>query len=140
MARWLAIDYGQKRCGIAVTDPLNIIAAPLDTIPTHQIWQFLQSYINTESVELVVVGMPSNLDATPGKTTQLVKKFIAQLQAKFPSLAVHQVDERFTSAIAAKTMLASGARKTERQKKENLDKISAALILQSFMEQRALIK
>lgn len=135
MGRIVSIDFGFKRTGLAVTDPLKIIANPLTTIPTDELYLFLEDYMKQEDVESIVVGFPQKLDTTDTHTTQAVRKLIAELESRFPSCQIHSVDERFTTVIAKDAMLRGGMKKKERRKKENVDKISAVLILQSFMEQ-----
>lgn len=134
MGRILAIDYGLKRTGIAVTDPQKIIASPLETVRTHALWGFLQNYFNKEEVEAVVIGVPKDLRGRDTDATAAVNKFIVKFEEKYPDLPLHQIDERFTSKMAFDAMIAGGMSKKERRKKENVDKISASIILQSFME------
>lgn len=136
MPRLLAIDYGAKRSGIAVTDPLKIIATALDTIPTHQLTDFLKKYTSTEQVEAFVVGMPKKLDNTDSENAARVATFVKSLQKAFPEIPVHLHDERFTSSMALQSMIASGSKKSDRRDKGNIDKVSATIILQSFMESR----
>jgi len=136
MPRLLAIDYGAKRTGIAVTDPLKIIATALDTVPTHQLPDFLKKYMTTEEVEAFVVGMPKKLDNTDSENAARVTAFVKTLQKTFPEIPVHLHDERFTSSMALQSMIASGSKKSDRREKGNIDKISATIILQSFMESR----
>ena len=136
MARILAIDYGNKRTGLAVTDPLQIIASGLETVPTHTLVAFLKNYFQKEAVEALVLGMPKRLDNTDTDTTASVKALAKRLQKEFPEVPLHLVDERFTSKIAQQTMLAGGLKKKDRQVKGNVDKISATLILQTFLERR----
>jgi len=136
MGRLLAIDYGLKRTGIAVSDPLKIIASPLDTIATEKLLEWLKNYQNNEALERFIVGMPTNLDQSDTHTTQAVKQLIKKLQNDFPNIPVSEVDERFTSKIAQQAMVLGGMKKKNRQKKENVDKISATLILQSYLEQQ----
>ena len=136
MGRLLAIDFGFKRTGIAVSDPLKIIASPLDTIPTENLFEWLKNYQHNESLEQLIVGMPTNLDQSNTHTTNAVKQLIKKLQKDFPDIPVSVVDERFTSKIAQQTMILGGMKKKNRQKKENIDKISATLILQSYLEQQ----
>lgn len=133
MGRLLAIDYGSKRVGIAVTDPLQLIASPLDTVHSKDIITFLKSYIEKEQVDSFIVGMPKNLNNEDTNATGLVKQFVKLLQKNFPEKLVHLVDERFTSKMALQTMIAGGTKKKDRAKKENLDKISATIILQSYL-------
>ena len=139
MARWLALDYGLKRCGLAVTDPSNIIASPLETVATTQLMSFLKNYMQTEPVELLIVGLPVNLDDAASEMTTHVESFISQWKKIYPKIPVQTIDERFTSSIAKQALLIGGMKKSGRQKKENLDKVSAAVILQSFMEKQAFL-
>ncbi len=135
MARLLAIDYGRKRTGIAVTDSLQIIATALEMVRTHDFFVFLEEYLKKEEVETFIVGKPSNLDGTPTHSTPLVEAFVNRLRKLYPNIPIVLEDERFTSKIALQTMIAMGTTKQERQEKEgNLDKISATIILQSYME------
>ena len=134
MARILAIDYGKKRTGLAVTDPVGIIANPLTTIATAEVWQFLAQYLSTENVEAVVIGMPQDLYGNDSHSTPAVKEFVKTFRTKFPSYQVHLHDERYTSKIALDAMIRSGSSKKDRRKKENIDKLSATIILQSYME------
>jgi putative Holliday junction resolvase len=134
MARILAIDYGTKRIGLAVTDPLQIIATPLATVPSTDIWEYLQKYTTTEPVELFVVGEPRYEDGNPSATTALVNTFVRQLQKKFPNIPIKLWDERFTSILAKQTLLQSGLSKKKRADKSLLDSTSATIILQEYME------
>ena len=134
MGRILAIDFGLKRTGIAVTDPLKIIATPLETVYTEKFLVWLQSYITREDVEHVVVGLPTKPDQSETHTTRPVENFILQLKKQFPELTVSLEDERFTSKIAKQSMILGGMKKRDRMKKENVDKISATIILQSFLD------
>lgn len=134
MARILAIDYGIKRTGLAVTDPLQIIANGLDTLPTERVLDFLQQYLSTETVETIVVGEPLHLDGNPAQIAPQVQAFVAKLQELFPTLPVVMQDERFTSADAKKIILQSGIKKKKRQDKSLVDKVSAVLILQEYLE------
>ncbi|MGK7391329.1 MAG: Holliday junction resolvase RuvX [Candidatus Cyclobacteriaceae bacterium M2_1C_046] len=136
MGRLLAIDYGLKRTGIAVTDPSKIIASPLETVPTHFLWKFLEDYFNKEVVDAVVIGVPVDLRGRDTDATKSVKNFITRFEAKYQDIPLHQIDERFTSKMAFDAMIAGGMSKKERRKKENIDKISASIILQSFMERQ----
>jgi putative Holliday junction resolvase len=133
MGRILGIDYGLKRTGLAVTDPMKIIASPLETVPTEELIKWISAYIKKEEVEHIVIGLPVNLDMKDTHTTNPVKKFIVVLNQQFPQLPVSTEDERFTSKIAQQTMILGGMKKKDRRKKENVDKISASIILQSFM-------
>jgi putative Holliday junction resolvase len=136
MGRILAIDYGTKRTGLAVTDPLRIIATALDTVPTAELLAFLKAYLQREPVDEFVVGMPKTLLNEDSETAPLVRKFIEELKKIFPDKPVHLADERFTSSIAKRTMIDGGMKKKDRRNKSNVDKISATIILQSFMESR----
>lgn len=134
MGRILAIDYGTKRVGLATTDPLKIIASALDTVHTQDVLVFLKTYCQTETVEAFVVGMPVNLDGTATNNTPHVVGFVRQLQKDFPNTPVHLHDERFTSKMALQAMIMGGSTKKDRRQKGNIDKISAAIILQSYMD------
>jgi putative Holliday junction resolvase len=134
MSRILAFDYGTKRIGIAVTDPLQIIATGLDTIHPKDIVEFLKKYLLTEPVELFVVGDPKQMDGTPSQSAQHVKGFITTLKKQFPQIPIESIDERFTSKMAAAVVAQSGFKKSDRQNKERLDTISATIILQSYLE------
>jgi putative Holliday junction resolvase len=136
MPRIMAIDYGKKRCGIAVTDPLQIIANGLTTVPTHEIFSFLTEYFKKEETETIVVGEPKRLDGTATHSTIPTEKFAEQLKKQFPQMKIERVDERFTSKMAFQTMIDSGLKKKDRRNKELVDEISACIILQSYMERR----
>jgi len=129
----MAFDYGGKRTGVAVTDPLQIIATSLETVDTAKIYDFVQNYMKTETVERFVVGYPKDLMNREQAITQHVNAFVAQLEKKF-NLPVTKVDERFTSVEAQRTMIQSGMKKMQRRKKGNLDKISATIILQAYLQ------
>ena len=136
MPRILAIDYGKKRTGIAVTDPLQLIATALDTVDTKGLFAFLKEYCHREEVEQFVIGDPRNLDDSDTHATPLVRQCIARLQKEFPHIPVVAVDERFSSIRARQAMLEMGMKKKERQKKANVDQIAAAMILQEYLESR----
>jgi putative holliday junction resolvase len=133
VARVMGFDYGGKRTGIAVTDPLQIIATSLDTVETAKIFDYIQNYLKTETVERFVVGYPKDLMNRDQAITQHVNAFIAQLEKRF-NLPVTKIDERFTSVEAQRTMIQSGMKKMQRREKGNLDKISATIILQAYMQ------
>ena len=133
MGRIVAIDYGTKRVGVAVTDPLQKIATPLDTIKTAEIISFLQTYLQQETVEKLVVGMPKHLNNTPSPMTAIVQQFIKTLQKAFPNTPILQHDERYTSKIALAGLIDGGFKKKDRRNKAHLDKLSATVILQSFL-------
>lgn len=132
----MAFDYGQKRVGVAATDPLQIIANAVDTIETKLIFEFIKNYLAKEQVETFVVGFPYNDGFKDNQVVPYINKFIARLQQLYPHIPVVKADESFTSRMAMETMILSGVNKKERRKKENLDKISATIILQSYMEGR----
>lgn len=134
MPRILAIDYGAKRTGLAVTDPIGIIASPLDVIPSHQLESFLKDYFIKENVEKVVIGMPKNTDGSDTNATPLVQAFINRFKKVFPAKELILHDERFTSKMAMDAMIAGGMKKKDRQNKGNVDKVSATIILQSYLE------
>ena len=136
MGRILAIDYGLKRTGIAVTDPLRIIATSLETVETGKLINYLISYFQKEPVDQLVVGMPKRLNNEDTDMTPHVRQLVVQLNEKFPEKPVTLIDERFTSSIARQTMISGGMKKKERRVKGNVDKISATLILQSYLESR----
>ena len=133
MGRILSIDYGKKRSGIAVTDPLKIIATGLTTVETPKLLTFLRDYIKKEGVEQVIIGMPTNLDDSDTHATPLVKKFIELLRRNFPALPITEVDERFTSKMATQAMLDMGLKKKQRQNKALKDEIAATIMLQEYM-------
>jgi putative Holliday junction resolvase len=133
VARILALDLGLKRTGVAVTDPLRIIATALDTVATDQLPGFLANYFSREAVDTIVVGLPKRLDGSPTDMTPVALRWADELRARFPQKRVELVDERFTSKIAAQALIAMGAKKKDRQKKSNTDKVSATLILQTFL-------
>ncbi|MCC8088912.1 MAG: Holliday junction resolvase RuvX [Rikenellaceae bacterium] len=134
MARILAIDYGRKRTGIAVSDPLKIIANGLDTVPTHKVEEFLDKYLQENEVDTIVVGMPMNLNNQPAEAYVYVKPFVSKIRKKYPDLKIEMEDERFTSVLAHRTMIDGGVKKMARRNKALVDKISATIILQSYME------
>lgn len=136
MGRIMGIDYGTKRVGIAVTDPLQMIASPLDTIRTHLIFEFLIQYCKQENTEAFVVGMPKNLDNSDTHATKHVEGFVKKLKKTFPEQSVHLQDERFTSKQALHAMIEGGTSKKFRREKGNIDKVSAAIILQSYLEKK----
>lgn len=133
MARILAIDYGMKRTGIAVTDELQIIASGLTTVATIELLKFLKDYTNKECVELFVIGEPKQMDNTASESEALILPFITKLQKQFPNIPIKRVDERFTSKMAFQTMIDSGLKKNQRKNKALVDEISATLILQSYL-------
>lgn len=137
MGRILGIDYGRKRVGVAVTDPLQMIANGLDTFSSSEIFNFLENYFRQEEVELVVVGYPKRLNNTDSEAVRYVKEFISQFEKKFPDKKYFFIEERFTSKMAFQAMIDGGLRKKQRQNKAMVDKISAVIILQSYLEMKA---
>ncbi|MBE6330342.1 MAG: Holliday junction resolvase RuvX [Paludibacteraceae bacterium] len=134
MGRILAIDYGRKRVGIAVTDPLKIIANGLTTVKSCDVLKFLSDYLSKETVELIVVGLPKTMNNEESDSMQYIKPFVEKLKKQHPNVPIEMYDERFTSVLAHKAMLEGGLKKKERQNKALVDEISATIILQSFME------
>jgi putative holliday junction resolvase len=134
MARLLAIDYGQKRTGLAVTDPLQIIATALETVPTHTLLDYLKKYVLAEPVEAFIMGLPKHLDGNDTDNTPRVLTFVKRLETALPDIPVFLHDERFTSRMALAAMISAGSTKKDRRNKGNIDKVSAAIILQSYME------
>jgi putative Holliday junction resolvase len=130
----MAIDFGTKRTGLAVTDPSRIIATALDTVPSGQVIGYLKTYLKKEDVECFVIGDPRNMDNTPSDVTPQVEEFIRSIEKNFPGIPVRRIDERFTSMIAQHSMLLDGTKKSDRRKKELVDQRSAVLILQTYME------
>ena len=138
MGRIIGIDYGTKRVGLAVIDPLQIIASPLETVRTHLVLDHLYQYCLKEDTEAFVVGMPLNLDNSDTDATQHVKGFVKRLKKKFPEKSIHLQDERFTSKEALNAMITGGTTKKFRRDKGNIDKVSAAIILQSYLEKKSI--
>ena len=136
MGRVMAIDYGTKRTGLAVTDPMSIIANGLDTVPTHEVIDFLEKYVAREPVDIFVLGLPTQMNGEESETMKQIKPFAQKLQKKFPTIELIYVDERFTSALAHQAMLTGGLKKKDRQNKALVDKISATIILQSYLENK----
>ncbi len=134
MPRILAIDYGTKRVGLAVSDPSKIIATRLETVHSKDVIQFLNNYILTEPVETFVVGLPLNLDGNRTDASRFADAFCKQLNKHFPDIPVQRLDERFTSKMAFQTMIDAGLKKKDRRKKELVDGVSATIILQDFLE------
>ncbi|MDB4590781.1 Holliday junction resolvase RuvX [Flavobacteriaceae bacterium] len=134
MARLLAIDFGTKRTGIAITDEMQIIASGLTTVSTKDLISFLKDYFAKEDVELIVIGEPKQKDGTHSDVEVCIKNFIIKLVKAFPTLRIERMDERFTSKIALKTMIESGLSKKKRQNKSLVDEISATIILQDYLK------
>lgn len=134
----MAFDYGNKRIGVAVTDPLQIIATGLTTIHPKDAVEFIKKYLLIEQIECFVVGEPKQMDGTPSQSAQHVKGFITILKRNFPEIRIESIDERFTSKMASATIAQSGFKKTDRQNKERIDTISATIILQSYLEKKSI--
>lgn len=134
MGRILAIDYGRKRVGIAVTDPLQIIANALTTVPTNELILFLHDYFGKEKVDKVVIGYPMRLNNTPSEAVRYINEFLKKFEITFPNISIVQFDERFTSKLAFQAMIDGGLKKKKRQDKSVIDKVSATIILQSYLE------
>ncbi len=134
MGRVIAIDFGKKRAGIAVTDPLQLISNNLTTIPAKEIYNFLTEYFSKEEVDKIVVGYPKNLNNKPSEAVIYINPFIKKLEKLFPDKEIILIDERFTSKIAVKSMIEGNVKKKKRMNKELIDKISANLILQSYLD------
>lgn len=134
MARILSIDYGQKRTGLAVTDPLKIIPNGLATVSTHLLWDYLNDYIAREQVERIVIGRPMQTNGLPSENLKRVENFVNRWRNAHPEIPVEYVDERYTSVLAHRTMIDAGLHKKARQNKALVDEISATIILQSYMD------
>jgi putative Holliday junction resolvase len=137
MGRIIGIDYGRKRIGIAVTDPLKIFASPVKTVNAAELDNFLLDYMRTEEIDEFVVGYPVQLNNRPSESVRYIDPFIEKLKKMFPDKPVHIVDERFTSQMAFRTMIDGGVKKKARQDKSLVDRISASIILQSFLDKRS---
>lgn len=136
MGRILAIDYGRKRTGLAVTDTMQMIANGLTTVPSGKLEAFLSDYITKEPVELFVLGLPKQMNNQPSENMKYVEQFATRLKRLFPAIPVEYYDERFTSVLAHKAMLDGGLKKQQRQNKALVDEISAVIILQSYLESK----
>jgi putative holliday junction resolvase len=134
MGRILAIDYGTKRIGLAVTDPMQIIASPLDTVSPAGFDEFIENYLKTNEVDEFVIGYPVQMNNMASESVKHINPFIKKLKNKYPEKHIHLADERFTSQMALRTMIEGGLRKKDRQDKATVDKISAAIILKSFLD------
>lgn len=133
MGRIIGIDYGRKRSGIAVTDPLKIIANGLTTVPSHTLIEFLQGYMAKESVEKIIVGLPKQLNGDPSESMKYITPFLNRLRKVLPDIPIELYDERFTSTIAHKAMIDGGMKKKDRQNKEIVDSIAASIILNDYL-------
>jgi putative Holliday junction resolvase len=137
MGRIIGIDYGTKRIGLAVTDPLQIFASPLETVKTNEFYSFMTGYLVKEKVDSFVIGYPVQMNNQPSESVDQLKPFIKKLKSTYPEKEIHLVDERFTSQIAMRTMIEGGVSKSGRRDKSMIDKISASIILQSFLDSRS---
>lgn len=136
MSRILAIDYGMKRTGIAVTDELQIIATAVDTVETSKLFDFLNNYISENKVQEIVVGLPMRMHGEVGQLETEIQKFISRFKEEYPRIPVFRQDESFTSKMASQTIFMTGAKKNKRQNKALIDRVSATIILQSYMERK----
>ena len=136
MGRVLALDYGKKRTGIAVTDELQLISSGLTTVATHELIAFLRNYVAEENVERFIVGEPKQMDNTPSESEVLIAPFLKRLTKVFPDIPIERQDERFTSKIAFQTMIDSGLKKKQRRNKALVDEISATIILQAYLNRK----
>ena len=137
MGRIISIDYGIKRIGLAVTDPLQIFASPLTTVSPREFDNFMEGYLKTEQVDAFVIGYPVQMNNQPSASVTYINPFIKRLKKTYPEKHIYLVDERFTSQMAIRTMIDGGVKKKERQDKSMVDKISASIILQSFLDNRS---
>jgi putative Holliday junction resolvase len=137
MGRILAIDYGTKRIGLAITDPLQLFASPLNTVTPEEFDNFIEGYLKTEEVDAFVIGYPVKMNNQPSESVKYINPFIKKLKKTFPEKQIHLADERFTSQMALRTMIDGGVKKKDRQNKSMVDKISASIILQSFLDNRS---
>ncbi|MDO4780227.1 MAG: Holliday junction resolvase RuvX [Bacteroides sp.] len=136
MARILAIDYGKKRTGIAVTDTLQIIANGLTTVETHKLYDFLVDYMKKENVERIVIGLPKQMNNELSENMKNIEPFVNRMRKNFPDLPLEYVDERFTSVLAQRAIIEAGIKKKDRQNKALVDEVSATIILQTYLESR----
>lgn len=134
MGRIMAIDYGRKRCGIAVTDEKRIIAFPLDTVQTHLLPEFLSKYFSNNDVDIVVLGKPVDMHGKVSESERYIKPFINRFSKMFPMVKLDRFDERFTSKMALQAMIDAGSKKSDRREKGNIDKVSAAIILRDYLQ------
>ena len=136
MGRILGIDYGRKRTGIAVTDPLKIVAGNLETVPTHTLMQYIKDYVAREQVECIVVGKPTQLNGEPSESMKYIEPFVSRLHKEFPEMPVVMYDERFTSTIAHRAMIDGGMKKSDRRDKARVDAIAATIILNDYLQSK----
>ena len=136
MGRIMGIDYGRKRTGVAVTDPLKIVAGNLATVPTHTLMQFIKDYVERESVERIVIGQPTQLNGEPSESMRYITPFVNRLRNELPEMPIVMYDERFTSTIAHQTMIDGGMKKKDRQDKSRVDAIAATIILNDYLQSK----
>ena len=134
MGRIMGIDYGRKRTGVAVTDPLGIVAGNLATVPTHTLMQFIKDYLEREQVDRIVIGKPTRLNGEPSESMRYITPFVNRLQKELPDVPVVMYDERFTSAIAHQAMIDGGMKKSDRRDKSRVDAIAATIILNDYLQ------
>ncbi|XCI75414.1 MAG: Holliday junction resolvase RuvX [Flavobacteriales bacterium] len=135
MSRILSIDYGSKRTGLAVTDPMKLIASGLNTVPTEKLMVFLSTYLGQEIIEKIIIGWPKQLNGQEAPIETSIQKFINKLHKKYPNITIERIDERFTSKLALNAMIEAGLKKKRRRDKALIDQISATIILQSYLDQ-----
>lgn len=138
MARILGIDYGRKRCGVAATDVLQIVASALGTVRTHELMDFVKTYVTTEQVERIVIGAPSQLNGEPSESMRYITPFINRLRKELPNIDVVTYDERFTSTLAHRAMIDGGMKKSDRRDKARVDSIAATIILNDYLQSQAM--
>lgn len=136
MGRIMGIDYGRKRCGVAVTDPLKIVAGNLATVPTHTLLQFIKDYMAREQVERIVIGQPTQLNGEPSESMRYIKPFVNRLSSELPDMPIVMYDERFTSTIAHQAMIDGGMKKSDRRDKNRVDAIAATIILNDYLQSK----
>lgn len=136
MGRILGIDYGRKRTGVAVTDPLQIVAGNLATVPTHTLMQFIKDYMSREQVELIVIGQPTQLNGEPSESMKYITPFVNRLRKEMPDMPIVMYDERFTSTIAHQAMIDGGMKKSDRRDKARVDAIAATIILNDYLQSK----
>lgn len=134
LGRIVALDIGRKRTGVAMTDPLHIFASPFDTIPTHNVVEFIALQLGKEAIDLLVIGYPRQMNNAPSEAVSYIRPVVKAIAKRFPELKIEYVDERFTSKLAQQAMIQGGMKRKDRQVKGNVDKISAAIILQSYLD------
>ena len=136
MGRILGIDYGRKRTGIAVTDPLKIVAGNLETVPTHTLMQYIKDYVSREQVECIVIGKPTQLNGEPSESMKYIEPFVSRLHKELPDMPVVMYDERFTSTIAHRAMIDGGMKKSDRRDKARVDAIADTIILHDYLQSK----